>query len=614
MPIGIFQIFPRLIGKWTERGQAKVRQTSDLRDVPPEESEFNPEGIPNPQHAKEVVTWVRTQLGESRRAEKEFIEEAKRCYRTWIGDHYLGSRPDDRPTIVVQTMKTKIERLLAFLSDEQWKLDLIPFEQGDRERVDTLQKLQNHLWEAHKVRDEIDRALMDAVLYGEGYLEGYVDLSNPDDETVKIRHLDWFGVFRDYGARRDSDARYWFVVEPMSLASLRVEYGDLAKDVKAGSESDILDDLYKEFSGESPLASRPSQVVAKIRCWVKDERVVVTGESDNVEFSPRYRRGWRYIVVCGDVLLEDRESPFDFDGPPISRIVPLPIPGRYHGDSLVSRLREIQLEKTKKRGLFIEHMQALVGYLVVPKSSGLSIDKIWNIPSQILDPDTALEGRGIHRVTTGNIPPGIGESITLTDAEMDVIIGLSEVSLGKTPSGEMSGRALAILRESDLPVIRAVQRRIASALLDLGRKWLWLIQQIYDRPRVQYIMGDEAYEKLSLNMPTGHNETLVSWDGEVMTAPVVTNWISDLKYDLSVVPTTGFRIDREILEAKAIRLVELGLITKDDLWDFVEFPGKAKMKAKQDRIKQLEQGLLTIQEQLAKGPEAISAPPTVEGG
>jgi len=619
MPAGIFKIFPRMM----ERFRGKM-PTPDLKALPPEQpTSFAPQQIPDEAQEKEVVQWVRRRLAECVSAEKTFTDEAKENYRYLVGDHYLGKRPTDRPTIIVQKMKPKCERKIAFLTDEQWKIDLLPFEESDRESTEAMQKLHDHLWERHSVRDVLDEALIQSEWAFEGYIEPIVDLSDPEDPTVIAVAPDWFGIFRNPSAKKPKDARYWFKVTAIELADLRAEYGEKALGVKPGHEADILDNLYQEFAYGTPLVRRISEVIAKIECYVKDESVIVQeNEFGEEEFIPRYRKGWRRIVVAGDVLLRDEESPFDFVGQPWTKITQYPAPHQYHGDCDVSRLKELQKELTMKRGLFMEHMEYAVGYMIVPDDTGVSPEDIWNIPGRILVPETTEKSVGLRWVHAPPLPQGIMDSFLLAEKEMDDIIGLSEPSRGKTPGADMSGRALAILKESDLPPIRKVGRQIAKALKEFAVKWLWLIGQVYDEERTIEILNPDGkgFEILELNKPTGEYKEMVGEEGQIFRAPIIKNDIRGLRYDVKIVPTSGFRIDTEDIEARALRMLEIGLITKHQYLEHVDFPGKEKIMEQHDENARLRAAVAAMEkvlmqlEQVGKiAPEgAAGAPPAEE--
>jgi hypothetical protein len=239
-----------------------------------------------------------------------------------------------------------------------------------------------------------------------------------------------------------------------------------------------------------------------ITCWVKDDTIVeemvtdTDGEgNETVEYVSRKK--WpngRKIVICGDVLLEDGPNPYDDGEFPFSKYNNYLLSREYYGISEVENLESPQ-RLFNKLVSFAMDVLVLMGnpIWIIPTSSGIDTDTVYNRPGMILEPDNV--NHGIQRQEGVQLQPYVLQMIDSMQRWFDTIGGSQDITRGVSPAGVSAASAIAQLQDAAQTRIRQKMRNLDAYLKSVGRHWLSRVLQYYSVQRVYRVTNKDETSK-----------------------------------------------------------------------------------------------------------------------
>lgn len=579
-------------------GASPATGTMDMHQPAPLKTSAKPDTSPQKKDA--VARYVHKLLWEAEAERKKYDSDWNHYYNIYMGDQWpvrkMQRGVDWQARLVVNYTFTIIESIIATMTDNKPKINVVPTSWEQQAYGQNLQEAIDSVWYRRKAMSKLQDALKNAMIYGIGYLKTWWD---PNMENglgdIEIGVPDVFSIFVDPRATSFHDAEYIVEVRPVTLDYIQRNYPEKGALVRPDSDyygsvkwkrdqgkgpsptsslsslhimSPVDDGPLKidqtEFSSPpftSASASR-AQEVNLIECWVKDysmktvEVPVTTVDPTTgmpmmtmttVEVAA-YPHG-RLIHVANGITLQDTPSPYNRW--PYIRLIDNTRPGEFFGFGEPKVLKDLQFELNKRRSQMVDHA-ALMGnsIWVVDRDSGVSRDEISNKPGLIL---TKYRGAEVRREPAAPMPGWQFQMVETTIRDMREISGISAVAGGVVPRGIRSGSGFDAAQEIATLRIRLKVKNLESALEDMGRNLVSLIQQFYTTPRMIRIIGSAG--KVAF-VPFDGKSVRGDWDiriGIGSTLPVSKSVQSQLILQLAGM---GLVDQRAVLEYCEIRDAE----------------------------------------------------------
>lgn len=210
----------------------------------------------------------------------------------------------------------------------------------------------------------------------------------------------------------------------------------------------------------------------------------------------------RHWIVCGpkviypktdDPAFPNGEAPLP-DGfwPPLVEMASTPIPGQPQCLSAIGQIVPLNKQLNTLDGKIKENdaIMALGGkWIVDPADEGLIIT---SEPGQVLASKGYRTGHPPVQATIEALPPAIYAERGVIMDKVRTVGSLSEAETGQLPPGVTSGRAILALQEMTDSVIGPDLQALESALEEVGRRFLVLVQRYYREERTIQIRGERG--------------------------------------------------------------------------------------------------------------------------
>ncbi len=577
-----------------------VRTPVDLNlGVKPSRQDSNVSKLTRPDP---VAQWVHKVLWEAQQSRKTYDHKWEYYYQLYRSNHWptktVGrSAGQWQARLAINYIYSIIESIISVMTDSRPKINILPTSPEQQFYAGNLQEAMDCIWYRRKAQSKLQDALRNAMIYGVGYLKVWWD---PDLERgrgdVEIGVPDPWSIFPDKRATSLQDCERVCEVRTVSIDYIRKHYPEKGMLVRAdapykGSFKYRKEDQNTPGGPEgllsvplvSPIDDNPLRIdqtefssppyksgdpggneVMLVECWTRDDSEKITqvpvskmnpmtGMMENsIEEvrTPAYPHG-RIIHVANGVTLQDKPAPYQTW--PYVRIVDNSLPGEFFGVGECEVLQFLQHELNKRRSDLVNHA-SLMGNAVwiVDLDSGVDRDQITNQPGAII---TKYRGAEVRREAPPPLPGWQLQLVDMTIRDMREISGIGPVPSGVVPRGIRSGTGFDAAQEIANTRIRLKVRNLESALEDLGRSIVSLIQQFYTVPRMIRILGDAG------------EVAFVPFDG----VNVRGDW------DLRVGAGSTLPVSKSVMSQMAIQMFQMQAIDQRALLENVEFPDYEKI-------------------------------------
>jgi hypothetical protein len=479
----------------------------------------------------------------------------------WEGD--LGLQFENRPRLEVNKVHLSVIRIISEYRNNRVTVDFIS---KDGVEADELADLCDGLYRADEqdsAADEAyDNAFEEAVTggYGAWRLRAvYEDETDPENERQRIRiepiHDADTTVFFDANARRQdkSDARYCFVLAPMTLEAYRETYNDNPAGwpkERFATEFDWHDGDTVYVAEYYRIEDRPDTILTFRTIDGQEEKHVASELSPDTADEmaalgsvligqrkikrPRVRK----LVMSGGGILEDQGY---LAGPHIP-IVPV-----YGKRSVINgqerclghvrlskdaqRLKNMQLSRLAE----ISALSPIEKPIFTPDQvAGHEIDwqedNVRNYPFLRVNPIIGPNGEEIPQGPVGYtkppaIPPAMAALLQITETDIQELLGSQQA--GEELQPNMSGKAVELV-QNRLDMQTAIYlSNFAKGMRRCGEIWLGMAREIYveEGRRMKSIAPQGAAESVILNTPDIDAKT---------GATVMANDLTRAKLDVAV--------------------------------------------------------------------------------
>lgn len=558
----------------------------------------------------------------------EWRKSAKEDYdfmrgKQWTDADLKVMKQKSRPVITINRIRPVINLLSGYAAQNETEPDFLPRSEEDDRVARVAKGITKYTFDKTNYQSVKKKAFKDAVICGVGnYWVSYEFDYARMDGRIQIKNVSPFDVFVDPECKEDdlSDAFYCGRYSWESPDKLKQIYADKADEIAMLAHKYDASEL--ETVDTEPLwYSRDLKKLRVVQYWYKEytrKKIfsvdgMIVDESQPDLYSAFLMSGAepeeipvtkiRYATFCGEVLLEEGESPYKHNQFPLVRqYCYLSGYGEDVDDGLepagiVRDLKDAQRELNKNRS---QRM-----HIVNQQSLGV---RFWTGPQ--FDEKEKREIRNLSTTPGANIflKPGVTFTDGLPSAQSVNNIELENRSSsdfytisGITPEslsgsiGAMSGKAID-LRQSVTTVQTAeIFDKAKEAELQIV-KLLWgdtyapgLIPQFYNKDKVMRILGEDGKKEFVQIQPglgqAMQEQQAVDQNGMPVTdenGDPVTKVLYDLSaFDFDIVITTS-QASATVRRANLYQLLEAkkaGVdIPMDIILDFMDFPEKETVK------------------------------------
>ena len=564
----------------------------------------------------------------------EWRKTAKEDYdfmrgKQWTDADLKVMKQKSRPVITINRIRPVINLLSGYAAQNETEPDFLPRSEEDDRVARVAKGITKYTFDKTNYQSVKKKAFKDAVICGVGnYWVSYEFDYARMDGRIQIKNVSPFDVFVDPECKEDdlSDAFYCGRYSWENPEKLKQIYADKADEITMLAHK--YDDSELETVNTEPLwYSRDLKKLRVVQYWYKEytrKKIfsadgMIVDESQPDLYSAFLMSGAepeeipvtkiRYATFCGEVLLEEGESPYKHNQFPLVRqYCYLSGYGEDVDDGLepagiVRDLKDAQRELNKNRSqrMHIVNQQSLgVRFWTGPQFDEKEKKEIRNL--------STTPGANIFLKPGVTFTDGLPSAQSVNNIELEnrsssdfyTISGITPESLSGS-IGAMSGKAID-LRQSVTTVQTAeIFDKAKEAELQIV-KLLWgdtytpgLIPQFYNKDKVMRILGEDGKKEFVQIQPglgqAMQEQQAVDQNGMPVTdenGDPVTKVLYDLSaFDFDIVITTS-QASATVRRANLYQLLEAkraGVdIPMDIILDFMDFPEKETVKKRMQQV------------------------------
>lgn len=422
------------------------------------------------------------------------------------------SRPvKNVPFIVVEGQTT-------LLTDNRPSISVLPRSSDDSHIADLVKAGVDFWWDVQFM----DRKIADVVklsrIYGIGWLHLYWD-GQKKEHVCKVVNP-WNVLVDPDATSEDYDPTYLIYQFKTTLGELHdkypdADYTDFDPDYRP-RDAKLFDEVNDGYDRPRALQragiSNSSRPVWCYQFWLRD------GDADYIEKDlggnkvavvkkKKYPNG-RVITIAGNVVLEDRPSPYTHGQFPFVPYLAYPVPGTLYGPGDIHNIMSGTIYRNRAMQIFYDTLEKSMGAIYLVNRRLFKGDRLTNEPVQVHEVDDVNNALRIER--SGNLARHETSIIGIFDKDNDDAAGQHEFSRGETVPGNKTAEEVSIIAASDQTRMRAAARVVAWSNKMLGRQLLSNMAKWTDYEWIVRVAGDEGEE----NLPVPFNGTMMRRENE----------------------------------------------------------------------------------------------------
>lgn len=478
---------------------------------------------------QKTIDMVKKLFEKAKAHRKKYDENWLNNYKFFRGKQWKEQRPSYRHSEVVNMVFQAIQSTVPIMTDARPRVEFVPKEPADTELANILNQVFESDWENGNWQQELLASIYDSHFYGHGIGSLMYD-PKADFGAGAICHesADPFYFFPDPNAL-DVNRKCKFVVyaEPVDVECAKHDYPDKAKYIKpdlidlvGGSKTELREAVYRSpvdartlvEAGQGVDDSGKNQCL-KLTAWIKSEEAVEerqveaneAGEQVETYVSKLKYPNGRKVVVCGGVLCEDGQNPYEHGKFPYAKLINYMLPREFYGMSEVEQLEGPQRTFNKLVSFALDVL-TLMGNPVWKVGTGANIDteNLINRPGLVIEADDITQ---VQREEGVQLQPYVLQLIDRMEHWFQSTSGNTEISQGINPSGVTTFGAITELKEAAQTRIRLKSRNMESYLCDIGKLWSQTAFQFYTAPRVFRITNNQNVNQyFKFHVDEGMNE------------------------------------------------------------------------------------------------------------
>lgn len=544
------------------------------------------------EQALRIANFVQKKFREYEKCRDEREKKWKRYYRMYRGRQWdaLGIRPNKNKTrAVINYIFSSIETSVPLETDGKYKLqfqprelksdinipvtiDQIPqlqeIEKHDLALAKSMDQISDYRWRAIEMDGKLPIASRIAKIYGTAF---FYTFWNPalrggvGDIDTKV--VEPFHVYPDPLAKRVNECAAYVYAMVVPIDEAKRMYPKKALLLKPTQDIPGIFDNRLEANPNGQDRTALKEAVMILEYWVRDAVTIDSEEIvEEAEVGPdgavvkeavkqtikklKYPHG-RVITVAGDVLLDDKPSPYAEW--PLDALYDYDI-GEFWGVGECENLEQPQILYNKVFSQLYDNIRIMGNpHVVADKTAGVDWANYDNRVGKIVEKEAGTE---VKMQDPPQFSPALPEFLKIVQFSMDTISGIHDITQGRQPVGVTAAQAIELLQQSAQTRIRLKIRNLLQSIKGIGKKWFCLVKQYYNEPRMIRIVG-----------PDGHSGWLALQGEE----------FKDADLDLLVETDSSFIVSKAGRFEQGLTLLKAGSIQPMDLLKVTDWPEKEKI-------------------------------------
>ncbi len=482
----------------------------------------------------DLVTQVNQWYGDSIEYEREWRRQAREDFEFYLGEQWDETsrhklREEGRPVLTINKIKPAVKLLCGYERQSRMDIKCLPMEGSDTRVADILTALIKFIMVNNNGEYEQSFQFQDSLVCGRGFSYVYMDFGEDFlNGEVRVRSLRPFNVFVDpLSAEYDlSDAAYVMRVLQIRRNGLKRLYPEMADNIDSlavEEPSDLVNFQGAAGSGyDVPDGSenRPlsKDVLVLKECWYRTHgeqdfigdretgEVYPTTMADSslkklMEGSDRFFMVKRVVprvklaVVCGNALLEDKESPFSFNGYPIipffAEYTPSALNCSLKYQGLVRALKDPQREINKRRAQLLHIINTAANSGWIMEHGALRdkriLERFGNKPGVVIEVEP---GRRLERITPVPTPRGYIDLEAISTENIKEISAINADLLGHYEK-TTPGIAIQLRQRQGIIAVQEIFDNFRYTKKLLGKFLIRAIQDYYTPEKILRITGSQ---------------------------------------------------------------------------------------------------------------------------
>lgn len=532
-------------------------------------------------------------------------------------DYYDGDqwREDDKRevesrgqiAIVFNRVKPAADWIIGTEKKNRIDYRVLPRSKEDGPGAEVKTKLLKYLSDVNKIPHERSQAFKDAVISGLGWMEAGIT-ADPSQELVFCDYEDWRNIWFDpLSVRLDfKDARFLFrrkrldldvacAMFPDHADALRMQARNRSDDDHHATvnywddDTDVEDQIEGHGMGDWHGEGQRNRCEL-VECWYRTPQkvdVFMDGTEDIGTLrgkrvrpdNPAHRdiiaMGYasttqairmviRYMIYCGNIVLQDQDSPYDHDRFPF-----VPVWGwrRKRDNSpfgMVRNLRDIQddLNKRRSKAQFILATNQVI-------ADDDAVEDWEELADEVSRPDGIIRKKPKSELVLNRDRALAREHVELMsqDAEyIEATSGVTDEQMGRETNA-VSGKAIELRKEQGNVVVSELFDNLRVSVQLMGEILLSLVEQFYTDEKVVRITDDKNQPEF---IPINHADPVTGEVENDITASQADFIVDSSAWTASLRQATF----QQFMELAEKMPPEVSLNLLDLIIDLSDIPGK----------------------------------------
>lgn len=369
------------------------------------------------------------------------------------------------------------------------------------------------LWDIQDWDNIVYKAVFDSLLWPIGLTKTYWD---PEDEEVQVDVVDPRTFCIPEGYDELWDAPWCGVKTSKPMSWIAMNYNDKLGQVKPEKEQD--GSLETDWNSKTPFELE-GEAVTVYEIWIRDPSVeeYMTVERDpdgnpveddegNVKETKGKRKKYpngRIITMTKDVVLEDRESPFDHGKPPYVAWYDYRVPHDFWGMGEPQQIEGLHIEYNKQLQVAVKHSRLAQdpNYTIDTTAVG-EIENIRDTfaeGGQMYPIQGTLNDEPIKKIEVGDMDRAVMVLLDVLPAGIENTSGITDLTKGMAAKKErQSASEVSIMIESSYTRVRQKVRNVEGSVKKNEHLAISLMNQNYIKPRYfSYKQGTDEGDALN---------------------------------------------------------------------------------------------------------------------
>jgi hypothetical protein len=343
------------------------------------------------------------------------------------------------------------------------------------------------VWEIEDMDTKHFLVWLDALICGYGVMQVSFDPQRSFKGEVSLEVVDPMTYFQAPGFTDNWDAPLSGTVTERSLWWVRSNYPDTGKNVKPEGEDkktfgERVSGMFKGKMDHEYMGT----VVKVYTTWMRDDSVMEIEENGEKKKKPRYPNG-RFSVFTKDVVLEDKEYPYNHGKPPWVILCDYHIPHSFAGMGEAQQIEGMVLEYN----LAMRKMAKQIRLYAEPPwildaGSGIEDEK-WKEGLLAKGPRVYMKNTGTDAPEQAKVNPleqSVYAFVNGLPTQIEEVSGVTATSKGMASKKQrQSAHEISALLETSYTRTRQRVRNGEAFIKRLFSLTVEIMQQFYDEPR-----------------------------------------------------------------------------------------------------------------------------------